>query len=239
MGIKYKLFSLTLILLLLFFIFGCTTVGSAQNNAKQQYFSFMEKYILDKHNYIAEYEVVDNSPPQKEVTWFPYNGSMYTETFTPLTKLNGMTVFFLNDGTKFNIRMDINVLTNLQNPEHKTEILSMQNFILSDYNKSFVCALGKCVEQKMNSSIALPSKEEGQAMLNDQNMLVELLPKIIELPSDATCFQLVKSKLIQCFLADGVLAYLGDDTAHIKLKTIQRDVLTDMSFALPSIPTKS
>ncbi|MCX6803809.1 MAG: hypothetical protein NTY48_04545 [Candidatus Diapherotrites archaeon] len=228
-------------------LFGCTNSGNSnltgnvnsnQDNVKQQYFSFLEKYISDKHNYVAEYEVVDNSPPQPEQYWTP-NGTIYAQKFTPIMKLNAMTVFFLSDQTKFDIRTDMRITTNLTNANHESETLTTQSFVLSDYNKSYMCTKGKCVEQKINSPLVMPTREQATAALKDQNITIELMPKIAELPLDATCYQIVQTKMINCYLDDGVLAYMGNDTAHIKIKNIQRDVLTDVNFALPSIPTQS
>jgi hypothetical protein len=220
-------------------LFGCTTTGGqvAPDQVKQKYFSFVEKYVSSNHNYVADYDVVDNST-QPEQYWAP-NGSINYQKFTPVMKLDKMTVFFLSNEIKFDIRTDVTILTNLTNPEHTTETLAMQNFILSDYNKSFVCSKDKCVEQKMNSPLVMPTKEQAMATLNDQNITITLLPKIAELPADSTCFQLVESKMINCYLDDGILAYMGNETAHIKLKTLQRDILTDNNFALPHIPSQN
>jgi len=237
---KKRALMLAGLLIMAFILFGCTNGGGGQtvpDQVKQKYLSFVEKYISGNHNYVVDYEVIDNST-QPEQYWAP-SGSINYQKFTPVMKLNKMTVFFLSNETKFNIRTDVTILTNLTNPEHTTENLTMQNFILSDYNKSFVCSKDKCVEQKMNSPLVLPTKEQAMATLNDQNITITLLPKIAVLPTDATCFQIVEPKMINCYLDDGVLAYIGNDTAHIKLKTIQRDVLTDLNFALPYIPTSN
>ncbi len=220
------------ILTILFLTLGCT---STQDNNKQQYFSYLEKYFLDNHNYFAEYEAVDNSLPNKEIIWF---NSGIQNSFSPITKISDMNVFFLSDKTKFNIKMDFNLLTNLTNESHTIESIPLQFFSLSDYNKSFTCTKERCVEQKLNNLLTLPTKEQVMAELKDTNLRIEILQKSAELPSDATCFQVVESKLIQCFLADGVLAYMGTETMYIKLKNIQRDVVTVDNFTIPYIPSE-
>jgi len=227
-----KLILITCVVLVALLFFGCTT--SNQEQSKQQYFSFLEKYISTNHNYFAVYELIDNRPPEKAINWV---NSGVPQSLIPSTKFSDMLISFLSDETKFNIKIDFNLITNLTNEMHNLETIPVQDFILSDYNKSFVCAEARCGEQKPLGSILLPTKEQVIAEFSDNNFTVEILPNFPESPSDSTCFKIVESNLVNCFFDDGIISYIGDDAIYMKLKDIQRDSLTDANFILPYIPT--
>jgi hypothetical protein len=172
--------------------------------------------------------------PEKEISWV---NSGVSESFTPKTTFSNMLISFLSDQSKFNLKVDFNLTTNLTNEKHTFETIPIQSFVLSDYNKSFVCTGGRCGEQEPLGAVQLPTKAQVISELSDNNFTVELLLDFTEAPLNTTCFRIIESKMINCFYDDGILAYIGDDSIHIKVKDIQKDVLTDANFILPHIPT--
>jgi len=207
-----------LIILLIFSIvlfLGCVT--NTQDQAKQQYISLSQKSILDPHNYYAQYEYVTANP---------------NET----AKIDQMNLFVLSDMNKLDMKLEFSASMAISKDPINTQI-----FFLSEFNKSYICLNGKCTEApSTQNSNPFPTKEQLEKTITDANLTIKLMPKVADFPEEASCFEVVGQNMVNCYLNDGVIAYFGgtDGKGYMKLKTIQRNILTDNNFLLPSVPIK-
>ncbi|MCX6803721.1 MAG: hypothetical protein NTY48_04080 [Candidatus Diapherotrites archaeon] len=222
---------LTLILLL--FIFGYNNTESKKDTATR-YLASVEQYFFGSHNYVADYDIITT----------PELGKM---------KVSAYKMYFLSDKNKTIIRTDITFILDSKAPSITDSIqdyyIADRNYNfnpLDDYNgtskyPSFTCQsrlYGADCIIKYTKGMYFPNLEESsKRLLSAPIETITPTPNSYVLSFDANCFKIEERKEIICFLSDGVIAYLEnnytDYSTKIKLKTIQRDVVTDENVTVP------
>ena len=207
-----KLIIITIILVG-FFLFGC--IEQSENLARNQFSSLSQKSILGPKNYVAEYEVFNSSGNQQ-------------------MNFDSMNLFVLSNEKSNNFKVEFDT----KNPV-SGESMTTQVFVFYELGKVYICVLDRCLEvASTDNPVPLPTKEQINEMMIDQNLTIKFLPKISSFPEDATCFEIVEMKKRMCYLNDGIIAYDGsfDGKRYMKLITIERNTLSEDNFILPDVP---